>query len=138
MRDRRGVLEWTFEALGWTYSIVFLFLSFTLVALIVMNVLMARRDNLCPLPLVEADGPHLKINPLTHWSREDVAAYRRRHDLPEHPLTAYGYRSIGCVPCTDRVETGEAERAGRWRGMAKTECGIHLALVSQSVEGQSL
>jgi biopolymer transport protein ExbB len=47
-------LEWTFEALGWTYSIVFLFLSFTLVALIVMNVLMARRDNLCPLPLVEA------------------------------------------------------------------------------------
>jgi biopolymer transport protein ExbB len=52
--EDRSYLEWTFDALGWTYSLVFLFLSFTLVALIVMNLLTARRDNICPLPLVEA------------------------------------------------------------------------------------
>jgi biopolymer transport protein ExbB len=57
--ESRSYLEWTFDALGWTYSLVFLFLSFTLVALIVMNLLTARRDNICPLPLVEAFEAHL-------------------------------------------------------------------------------
>ena len=51
-----------------------------------------------------------------------------RHDLPEHPLVAKGYPSIGCVPCTTRVLPGEDQRAGRWRGLDKTECGIHLPL----------
>lgn len=78
------------------------------------------------LPLVETDGTRLKVNPLAAWSREDVAAYIERHDLPRHPLVARGYPSIGCAPCTTPVAAGEDERAGRWRGTGKDECGIHF------------
>jgi phosphoadenosine phosphosulfate reductase len=80
------------------------------------------------IPLVEADGDKLKINPLAAWTATDLAAYAARHELPAHPLVADGYPSIGCMPCTDRVAPGEDARAGRWRGAAKTECGIHLGL----------
>jgi phosphoadenosine phosphosulfate reductase len=55
-----------------------------------------------------------------------MEAYFQAHDLPRHPLEADGFLSIGCMPCTDRVGVGEHVRAGRWRGSAKTECGIHL------------
>lgn len=77
------------------------------------------------LPLFEADGPRLKINPLAHWTTGDIEVYRAAFGLPQHPLAAKGYRSIGCEPCTTPVADGEDERAGRWRGEAKTECGIH-------------
>jgi len=78
------------------------------------------------LPLVERDGGKVKLNPLAGWSAQDTAAYFAAHDLPAHPLEADGYRSIGCLPCTDRAAPGEDPRAGRWRGQDKTECGIHL------------
>ena len=78
------------------------------------------------LPLFEADGERIKVNPLAGWSAVDLHAYIARHDLPEHPLVAKGYPSIGCVPCTTRVLPGEDQRAGRWRGLDKTECGIHV------------
>jgi len=65
------------------------------------------------------------INPLSEWGEADIAAYFARHDLPPHPLTAGGYRSIGCAPCTRATRPGEAPRAGRWDGSSKTECGIH-------------
>lgn len=68
----------------------------------------------------------LKIHPLAHWSRDDVAAYVAAHGIPTHPLLEQGYRSIGCAPCTRAVLDGEDERAGRWAGLSKTECGIHL------------
>ncbi len=74
----------------------------------------------------EADT-RIKINPLAHWSREDVADYITVNTLPRHPLVAKGYLSIGCAPCTTPVSAGEDYRAGRWRGEEKTECGIHLA-----------
>jgi phosphoadenosine phosphosulfate reductase len=90
------------------------------------------------LPLVEADGERLKINPLADWSKEDVAAYMRLHDLPEHPLVADGFRSIGCMPCTTRVAEGEDERSGRWRGTDKTECGIHLGLPAFETDGSGI
>ena len=80
------------------------------------------------LPLFEAEGTRIKVNPLANWSAADLRAYMLRHDLPSHPLVAQGYPSIGCVPCTSRVQAGEDERAGRWRGLDKTECGIHVAL----------
>jgi phosphoadenosine phosphosulfate reductase len=80
------------------------------------------------LALFEAEGTRMKVNPLANWSAADLKAYMRRHDLPPHPLVAEGYPSIGCVPCTTRVLPGEDERAGRWRGLDKTECGIHVAL----------
>ena len=68
----------------------------------------------------------IKINPLAHWAREDVADYMINNRLPRHPLVARGYPSIGCAPCTTPVAPGEDPRAGRWRGRDKDECGIHF------------
>ncbi len=74
---------------------------------------------------VEHDGANFKLNPLANWSRADIADYFSRHKLPEHPLVRQGYFSIGCMPCTSKVEDEGDARAGRWAGQAKTECGIH-------------
>lgn len=90
------------------------------------------------LPLIEADGDRIKVNPLADWSKEEIAAYLLRHELPEHPLVADGFRSIGCMPCTERVAEGEDERSGRWRGRGKTECGIHLGLASFETDGSGI
>ena len=79
------------------------------------------------LPLFEAEGERVKVNPLLTWSAGDVLDYIKQHDLPPHPLVAKGFPSIGCLPCTSRVAPGEDPRAGRWRGKAKQECGIHGA-----------
>ena len=68
----------------------------------------------------------VKLNPLAGWSDADVERYAREHDLPEHPLAARGYASVGCWPCTRPVAPGEDARAGRWEGTEKTECGLHL------------
>ena len=82
------------------------------------------------LPLVEIDASdtagRLKINPLRDWGKADLDAYFATHTLPRHPLEAQGYPSIGCAPCTSAVAEGEDARAGRWRGFAKVECGIHV------------
>ena len=80
------------------------------------------------LPVIERepDG-RVKVNPLATWSAAEIAAYQTAHGLPAHPLEARGYRSIGCAPCTRPAAVGEDQRAGRWAGRAKTECGIHLA-----------
>lgn len=68
----------------------------------------------------------IKVNPLAYFSDADVNAYKIKHGLPEHPLFASGYKSIGCAPCTTIVAEGEDPRAGRWRGLNKKECGIHF------------
>ncbi len=75
--------------------------------------------------MIEADPPHIKINPLASWNGVEIDAYAIRHRLPRHPLVARGFASIGCAPCTSAVRPGEDARAGRWRGFDKTECGIH-------------
>ena len=67
----------------------------------------------------------VKLNPLATWSDADVATYTLVHELPIHPLVDKGYLSIGCWPCTRPVAPGEDRRAGRWAGLAKTECGLH-------------
>lgn len=67
-----------------------------------------------------------KLNPLAFWSPDDLAEYADAFDLPQHPLVAHGYLSIGCAVCTSPVNEGEDARAGRWRGRDKTECGIHI------------
>jgi phosphoadenosine phosphosulfate reductase len=77
------------------------------------------------LPLFEAEGERIKINPLVGWSASDVLKYVSEAGLPRHPLVAKGFPSIGCLPCTSVVRPGEDERAGRWRGRGKIECGIH-------------
>ena len=92
-----------------------------------------RRDQ-SPLraatPIVEAQmlpsgDEVMKIHPLAQWTRDDVAAYVTEHGIPTHPLLEQGFRSIGCQPCTRAISDDEDERAGRWDGVAKTECGIH-------------
>lgn len=77
------------------------------------------------VPTLEILDGRLKLNPLVPWSREAIEAEFARRALPPHPLEAEGFLSIGCVPCTGRVSDGEDRRAGRWRGIDKTECGIH-------------
>ncbi|MFI4976629.1 MAG: phosphoadenylyl-sulfate reductase [Caulobacterales bacterium] len=79
------------------------------------------------LKVVEESAGKLKFNPLANWNMEDLEAYAAEHDLPPHPLVAFGYPSIGCWPCTTPVEEGGDVRDGRWAGSQKTECGIHTA-----------
>lgn len=79
------------------------------------------------IPAFETKDRLIKVNPLASFSPADISHYMQNHDLPAHPLVADGYLSIGCVPCTTPVAVGEDARAGRWRGRAKTECGIHFS-----------
>lgn len=72
------------------------------------------------------DDLRIKVNPLAHWTGEDLRDYIAENRLPRHPLVSRGYPSIGCAPCTTRVNDGEDPRAGRWRNLDKTECGIHI------------
>lgn len=79
------------------------------------------------MPILEkrSDG-RLKINPLANWTRKDVWNYIYKNDVIYNPLHDQGYTSIGDEPLTTPVAFGEHERAGRWRGSVKTECGMHL------------
>ena len=70
----------------------------------------------------------VKLNPMANWSREAVWQYIKDHQIPYNPLQDQGYRSIGCWPCTNKTAAGENERAGRWTGFNKVECGIHTFL----------
>jgi phosphoadenosine phosphosulfate reductase len=82
------------------------------------------------IPVVEQDGVRLKFNPFAHSSREEIEAIYKLAKLPPHPLAASGFLSVGCMPCTSRTSENEDARAGRWRGQAKTECGIHTMKTS--------
>ncbi|MHC6152195.1 phosphoadenylyl-sulfate reductase [Bradyrhizobium elkanii] len=86
----------------------------------------ARAD----IPVVEDDGVRLKFNPFANVSREEIEAIYTLGRLPPHPLVASGYQSVGCMPCSSRSAAGEDARDGRWRGRAKTECGIHTMKMS--------
>ena len=68
----------------------------------------------------------VKINPLANWTKRDVWKLITEKGIPYNPLHDQGYTSIGCWPCTRSVMFGEDERAGRWSGTAKTECGLHV------------
>ncbi|MDA0659682.1 MAG: phosphoadenylyl-sulfate reductase [Planctomycetota bacterium] len=69
----------------------------------------------------------VKVNPLVNWTKQDVWKLITQENIPYNPLHDQGYTSIGCWPCTRSVLFGEDERAGRWSGTAKTECGLHKA-----------
>ena len=78
-------------------------------------------------PIVARDLRGLvKVNPIATWSDLDIRGYIKDHDVPVNPLVDQGYLSIGCWPCTKPVGEGEDPRAGRWAGLDKTECGLHL------------
>lgn len=68
----------------------------------------------------------VKINPLLNWSDEDLFRYTMENDITVNPLMFDGYPSIGCAPCTRRVDPSEDPRAGRWAGSGKLECGLHI------------
>ncbi len=67
----------------------------------------------------------VKVSPLANWTKKEVWKMISQHSIPYNPLHDKGYTSIGCWPCTRAVGIGEDERAGRWSGFAKTECGLH-------------
>ena len=73
----------------------------------------------------------LKINPMLNWTKADVQRYMEEHNLPSHPLLEKGYRSVGCAPCTVAIGAGDDDRAGRWQGHGKTECGLHTQMFNQ-------
>ena len=77
---------------------------------------------------VVGQSPHLdviKINPMANWSSEEINSYIDQHMLPRHPLWEFGYRSIGCQPCTASVMPNQFDREGRWPQKEKQECGVH-------------
>ncbi|MBR1200424.1 phosphoadenylyl-sulfate reductase [Bradyrhizobium sp. AUGA SZCCT0240] len=82
------------------------------------------------MAVVEDDGARLKFNPFANVAREEIEAIYQLAKLPPHPLVASGYLSVGCMPCSSRTSPDEDARAGRWRGRAKTECGIHTIKTS--------
>ena len=79
-------------------------------------------------PIVSRDATFglVKVNPIATWTADDVASYLGDHGLPLHPLVPKGYLSIGCAPTTRPVAEGEDIRAGRWAGLDKSECGLHI------------
>ena len=86
--------------------------------------------------VVEPDAKFgsIKINPLVRWTKRQVWAHILEHGVPYNPLHDRGYPSIGCAPCTSIVEPGEDDRSGRWRGTARTECGLHVHGAAQPAE----
>lgn len=80
---------------------------------------------------VEEEAPHnvIRFHPLIEWTGKMIADYRKKHDLPKHPLEDKGFLSIGCEPCTRKFDPEMQEREARWFGLNKTECGLHTELV---------
>lgn len=75
-----------------------------------------------------SDGK-FRYHPMLDWTSKMIWEYRKEYNLPEHPLEAQGYLSIGCMPCTRSFQETEASRQGRWAGMSKEECGIQTEFV---------
>ena len=80
---------------------------------------------------VEQQAPNnsKRFHPMLDWTSKKIFAYRKEHNLPSHPLEEKGYFSIGCEPCTRRVDAEMSEREVRWFGLNKSECGLHTELI---------
>jgi phosphoadenosine phosphosulfate reductase len=96
----------------------------------------ASRANIRKIEIDHDHGGLAKINPLADWTLEEVKDYNRENGVPEHPLYAKGYTSIGCAPCTRATAAGEDPRAGRWwwEKNAPKECGIHCPIETGAFE----
>jgi phosphoadenosine phosphosulfate reductase len=94
-----------------------------------------QNESRADIELIDRSSSPVKICPLADWSQEDVLRYTADNNLPEHPLYAAGYTSIGCDPCTRAVSAGEDERAGRWwwETDAAKECGLHFTADGKAV-----
>ncbi|MCK5277126.1 MAG: phosphoadenylyl-sulfate reductase [Cyclobacteriaceae bacterium] len=73
----------------------------------------------------------IRFHPLIGWTGKDIYEYRKKFKLPEHPLESKGYFSIGCEPCTRKIDLEMQEREARWYGQNKTECGLNTDLVEK-------
>lgn len=95
-----------------------------------------RRDQSAVRQLMreEETAPHntLRFHPMLDWDNRKIYDYIRSNDLPRHPLDAQGFQSIGCEPCTRRIDAHTAEREARWFGLNKVECGLHTDLILKS------
>lgn len=82
---------------------------------------------------VEQPAPFetIRFHPMLDWTNRDIFAYIKEHDLPRHPLDSKGYASIGCEPCTRKLDLDMQEREARWYGLNKVECGLHTDLISK-------
>ena len=80
-------------------------------------------------PLISFDEAFklVKVNPLAAWTDEDMRAYIEANGVLVNPLVDEGYPSIGCAPCTAKPVDGADARSGRWQGLNKTECGLHVS-----------
>ncbi len=80
---------------------------------------------------VEQEAPYncIRFHPMLDWDKKKIFAYVKEHDLPKHPLDEKGYISIGCEPCTRKVDLEMQEREARWYGLNKVECGLHTDLI---------
>jgi phosphoadenosine phosphosulfate reductase len=91
---------------------------------------------------VELDHDHdgiVKLNPLADWTEEEVVDYINDHEVPDHPLYAKGYTSIGCAPCSRPTKDGEDERSGRWwwEVDAPKECGMNCPISTGNFEREA-
>lgn len=77
------------------------------------------------------DAPHntIRLHPMLDWSSKQIYEYQKEYNLPKHPLDEKGYMSIGCEPCTRKIDPDMLEREARWYGLNKTECGLHTDLI---------
>jgi len=82
---------------------------------------------------VEQEAPHnsIRFHPMLGWNSKMIYDYRKEYKLPSHPLEEKGYMSIGCEPCTRRIDPEMSEREMRWYGLNKTECGLHTDLINK-------
>jgi phosphoadenosine phosphosulfate reductase len=90
----------------------------------------SARSDMQPVEYFEG---RFRFNPLADWTLADIDAYASAHAIPRHPLVEDGYPSIGCIPCTRRVAAGESYRDGRWAGLDKDECGIHVGIDGEGI-----
>jgi len=89
------------------------------------------------LPIIEIDETGLiKVNPLANWSFKEVESYIRKHNVPYNALLDQGYRSVGDWHSTVPVKDSEDERAGRWKGKEKTECGLHENYIALKIKAK--
>ncbi len=82
---------------------------------------------------VEQPAPYatIRFHPMLNWSAKMIWEYQKQYSLPKHPLEEKGYVSIGCEPCTRRLDPAMQEREARWYGLKKVECGLHTELISK-------
>jgi phosphoadenosine phosphosulfate reductase len=92
-----------------------------------------QTDARTQMQAVEYFEGRFRFNPLAEWMLSDIETYFVTHNLPRHPLVDDGYPSIGCLPCTRRVQGEETYRDGRWAGLEKDECGIHTGLDGEGI-----